>query len=139
MVQWIILAKDDTRAEVIEYYDKREIRIRLVGRQKRDLMTIITDRLDEIHQSYPRLKYSQWVPCNCATCKNSQTPHFYPFESLKSRLTAGRQEVECDKSYQFVKVRSLIDDIGGQLKGRVSGVGRFTKTHCIPPETITKA
>ncbi len=114
----IILKKDDTRAEVIEYYDGRELRIRIMGRHKRDLMMAITDRLAEIHQSYPRLKYSKLVPCNCSRCKDSQNPYFYEFESLRSRLTAGRHEVECDKSYQFVSVRSLIDDIGGQIEGR---------------------
>lgn len=38
----VVLAKEETLAEVIEYYDKREIRIRVVGKHKRDLLTIIT-------------------------------------------------------------------------------------------------
>jgi hypothetical protein len=35
----VILAKDNTRAEVIEYYNRREMIIRVAGRDKRDYLT----------------------------------------------------------------------------------------------------
>ncbi|NES05536.1 MAG: hypothetical protein F6K22_23620 [Okeania sp. SIO2F4] len=47
----VILKKNQARAEVIEYYGKREIKIRIYGQQKRDLMTIVTHELDKIHSS----------------------------------------------------------------------------------------
>ncbi len=55
----VILDKDNTLAEVIEYYERLEIRIRVSGKRKKDLLTIITHELDKIHNSYPRLKSSR--------------------------------------------------------------------------------
>ena len=103
-----------TRAEVIENYGKREIKIRVSGKNKRDLLTVVTHELDKIHNSYKRLadKYQKLIPCNCNTCKGSQNPHFYEFANLKRRFTNRKYTVECDISYENVRVLSLIDDIG---------------------------
>ncbi|MDE5108607.1 MAG: GTPase, partial [Trichodesmium sp. St17_bin3_1_1] len=109
----VILKMNETKAEVIEYYNIREIKIRVSGREKRDLMTIVTHELDKIHSSYNnRLKYNQLIPCNCATCKNSQNPHFYKREKLKERISNGRQKIECGNyPYYKVNIKSLIDDV----------------------------
>ncbi|MEH2143004.1 COR domain-containing protein [Nostoc sp.] len=107
----VVLSKDQTKAEVIEYYGKREIKIRVSGRHKRDLMTIVTHELDKIHDSYKRLKYNKLIPCNCDTCKNSQEPHFYKLENLRNRLAKQKYDIECDISYEKVNVLSLIDDV----------------------------
>ena len=50
----VILDKDQTKAEVIEYYGKREIKIRVSGKYKRDLLNTVTYELDKIHDSYKR-------------------------------------------------------------------------------------
>ncbi len=104
----------NTRAEVIENYGRREIKIRVSGKNKRDLLTIVTHELDKIHNSYKRLadKYQKLIPCNCNTCKGSQNPHFYEFANLKRRYENHKYTVECDISYEDVNVLSLIDDVG---------------------------
>ena len=109
----VILNKNETRAEVIEDYNRRKIKIRVSGKQKRDLMTIVTHELDKIHNSYNnRLKYNQLIPCNCSTCKNNQNPHFYKREKLKEWVTNGRLKANCDNyPYEEVDIRSLIDDV----------------------------
>jgi internalin A len=107
----VVLTRDQTKAEVVEDYGKREIRIRVLGKDKKELMTIVTWELDKIHGSYRRLKYSKLIPCNCAECKDSQEPHFYKFESLKKRVSDRKFQVECDRSYKMVDVLSLIDDV----------------------------
>lgn len=112
----LILEKDQTRAEVIEYYNKREIKIRLAGKHKKELMAIVIYELDKIHESYRRLKYSQLMPCNCSTCKDNQEPHFYPYEVLQ-KFTEDRQDrIQCQRSYQMVEVWGLIDDIVGRRR-----------------------
>ncbi|EGJ28818.1 MULTISPECIES: COR domain-containing protein [Moorena] len=107
----VILTKDNTKAEVIEYYGKREIKIRVTGRDKRGLLTIVAYELDRIHNSYKRLKYSQLIPCNCSTCKDSQSPHSYPFETLRKFIADKEYTIQCQQSYQMVNVLNLIDDI----------------------------
>ncbi len=109
----VILKKNQARAEVIEYYDKREIKIRISGEQKRDLMTIVAHELEKIHSSYNnRLKYNKLIPCNCETCNNNQNPYFYNFRELKERINHHKYTTECGKPpYKEVNVLSLIDDV----------------------------
>ncbi|WP_293063221.1 COR domain-containing protein [Okeania sp. SIO2B3] len=108
----VILKKNRARAEVIEYYDKREMKIRISGQQKRDLMIIVTHELEKIHSSYNnRLKYHKLIPCNCAGCQNIQNPYFYNFSELKERINYHNYTIECGKPpYHKVNVLSLIDD-----------------------------
>jgi small GTP-binding protein len=104
----------NTRAEVIENYNKREIKIRISGKNKKELLATITYELDKIHNSYKRLtdKYQKLIPCNCSTCKGSQNPHFYKFANLKRRRKNHKYTIECDISYQDVNILNLIDYIG---------------------------
>jgi GTPase SAR1 and related small G proteins len=107
----VILKKDSTRAEVIETYGKREIRIRVAGKQKKELLTIVAHELNKIHASYERLRYSQWIPCNCPQCKASGEPNSYPFETLKNFAVERRDTIQCYKSYEMISVWELIDDV----------------------------
>ncbi|TVP67596.1 MAG: GTPase, partial [Nodularia sp. (in: Bacteria)] len=107
----VILSLDETKAEIIEYYDKREIKIRIAGLHKRDLLTRITHEFDKIHNSYKQLKFNKLIPCNCSVCINNQTPHFYTFERLRNRIANEKYDVECDISFEKVNVLGLIDDV----------------------------
>jgi GTPase SAR1 family protein/3',5'-cyclic AMP phosphodiesterase CpdA len=111
-----ILERDKTRAEVIEYYDRRDINVRIVGMHKKELMTLITDELDRIHDSFNRLKYKKLIQCNCSECWNNQEPNFFEFETLRRYLENRRNKIQCPKSFQNVDVRKLIDDVFGQKR-----------------------
>ncbi len=79
--------------------------------------------MDKIHSSYKRLKYSKLIPCNCAKCKNSQEPHFYPLETLRQFMDDRQERIQCQKSYQMIDVRGLVDDVleRRELLGRMGG------------------
>jgi internalin A len=119
----VILKDENARAEVIETYYKNEIRIRITGRLKKPLLENIRHEFRKIHDSYNkpedppekhRLRYQEFIPCNCSTCKGSQTPFSYPLDRLQERLKNDRHQIECDISYQMVDVRGLIDDAIGK-------------------------
>jgi hypothetical protein len=107
----VIIERDQTKAEIIEYYSKGEVKIRVAGKHKRELMTIVTYELDKIHASYKQLKYKKMIPCNCVKCKESQEPNFYPYEILRRYMDDRRDTIECTKSYERVGVRRLIDEV----------------------------
>ena len=118
----IILTDGNARAEVIEAYYKNEIRVRIYGQLKKPLREKVRYEFDKIHASYNdpneppenhRLRYQEYIPCNCPACKGSQQPYSYPLKRLEERLRNNRQEIECDNSYEMVKVRDLIDDAIG--------------------------
>ena len=113
----VLLKRDHTSAEVIETYDRREIKIRLSGNNKRGFLEVITDELDEIHATFNQLRVKKLIPCNCNVCKKSQNPHFYDLEKLRERLANDKDDIECDKPpYKEVNILSLIDDIGNRNK-----------------------
>jgi internalin A len=110
----VILKDGDTRAEIIEARYRNEIRIRLSGKIKKPLLEKIRGEFDKIHDSYgDRLRYQEYIPCNCSVCNGSQTPHSYALKRLEERLRNDRFTIECDISYQMVSVRGLIDDVIG--------------------------
>ncbi len=108
----VVLNKDGSRAEVIELYHRKQIRIRVSGERRRDLLAAIRHEFDKIHDSFEGLEYSTLVPCNCTTCKTLEDPHFYNFNELQERLSHGKLTIECAKvPYLSVEIHSLIDDI----------------------------
>ncbi|MEH2307296.1 COR domain-containing protein, partial [Nostoc sp.] len=107
----VVLNKDQTRAEIIENYNQREIKIRVAGNRKKELMAVITHELEKIHNSYERLQYQTLVPCNCEKCEGSQTLYSYPLNELHEFLDDGAYLIQCRKSRQMVNVRRLIDDV----------------------------
>ena len=107
----VVLNKDETKVEVIEYYGKREIVIRVIGNFKRDLMTQVTYELDKINDSFHRLNYQKLIPCNCDTCMNTQNPHSYDYQQLLERISSQKYTIECNKKpFHEVQILSLIDN-----------------------------
>lgn len=107
----VVLSKDQTLAEVKEHYDRREVRIRVAGKHRKELLVIVTHELDKIHASYPRLDYNKLVPCNCSVCKSSPEPHFYGLKVLRRFFEDRQSTIQCQKSYEMVDVLALIDDV----------------------------
>ena len=72
---------------------------------------MITDKLEEIHNSYEPLRVKKMIPCNCLVCKNSQNPHFYARDKLQQRISKNEQNLEGDKPPSTeVDFLSLRDD-----------------------------
>jgi internalin A len=108
----VILTHNNAHAEIIENHYHKEIRIRIFGRIKKNLLESIRYEFSKIHDSYgDRLRYQEFIPCNCSVCKGSQNPHFYPLKRLEERLKNRRDTIECDISYEMILVRNLIDDV----------------------------
>ena len=107
----VILNQYETRAEVIENYNQKEIKIRVSGNRKKELLTVVTHELERIHGSFERLQYQILVPCNCSECLGSENPYSYRLDKLRRRLNNGKYEIECENSYEDVDIRRLIDDV----------------------------
>ena len=107
-----MIEKDDACADVIEYYGKREIHVRVAGLQARDLLTIIREKLKQIYDAYgSRLKYDELIRCNCSACKDSQEPYFYALAKLLEMRGNNQLEIQCQKKpYEMVNVMKLLGD-----------------------------
>lgn len=107
----VILQREGAVAEVIETYDARAIKVRVLGNGRRDFLTIIGDQIDAINAQYKKLDVEKMIPCNCETCRRSTSSHFYTYKDLKRRLDNNRANVECSKSFTYVNVQGLIDEV----------------------------
>ncbi|MFG6099602.1 COR domain-containing protein [Leptothoe sp. ISB3NOV94-8A] len=107
----VVFTNGTAHAEVTEHYPKSEIRIRVSGTNQKRWLSAITHELEKIHRSYEQLKYKTLIPCNCDICKDSQTPHDYPYQRLQKFLSDGQYQIQCQESYKMVDVRKLLDDI----------------------------
>ncbi|AFY95141.1 hypothetical protein Cha6605_4198 [Chamaesiphon minutus PCC 6605] len=108
-----ILTNGSARVEVIEDYDKKHIRIRAIGFNKKSFLAIVRHEFQKIHNSYERLEYKELIPCNCFQCTTAQEPlepHRYVLKDLENRLEKGKLTIECYRSFEQVKIRELIDE-----------------------------
>ena len=106
----VILARDGSRAEVIEDYSLRKIGVRVTGADARGLLAIVDDQLDRIHASFPRLKYEKYLPCNCEVCREREEPYAYPLSELRDFAAKGRG-IQCRASGDLVDAAELIRDV----------------------------
>ena len=107
----VILDKDQTKAEIIENIGRQEIKIRVTGINKKVLLAIINYEFDKIHASFDGLKVNKLIPCNCEVCRDSNTPHFYQFDTLRKFIKERKLEIQCQESAEMVDVLSLTDDV----------------------------
>ncbi len=109
----VVLIIGNARAEIIEdaRYDAANIHIRICGTDKKRLLSIIGHELERIHTSFEKLKYETLIPCNCAECKSDETPYQFAYKVLQKSLAKHNLEVQCQKSFDMVNVRRLIDDV----------------------------
>ena len=104
----MLVQKDGAVAEITESYNARDIKIRIMGQNQRDLLIIVMDQLDKINAQYDKLKVEKLIPCNCTVCKPSTEPHFYDYSDLNNRIHKGKQTVECKVSFEDVDVEELL-------------------------------
>lgn len=107
----VVLQRNNSKAEVVETYGKREIKIRVTGDDAKNFLTIISEEIDRIHYKFDQIKVKKKIPCSCTVCRNDITPHFYDYEDLERRKSKGKTTVECEKSYEEVNVISLIVNV----------------------------
>jgi internalin A len=111
----VILSDRYARAEIIEDYIKKEIRIRVAGLQRKSLLAIIRRDFKKIHDSFKgsfnQLDYQEMIPCDCPTCDRTQDPYAYPLDELLSFIADKDWEIQCRrKGRNMVDVRRLLNE-----------------------------
>ncbi|MEM6437944.1 MAG: COR domain-containing protein, partial [Cyanobacteria bacterium P01_D01_bin.115] len=105
----VVLTNGRARAEIIETYRpyKGEIRLCVSGVHNKELLSIIANEIDQINNSFEKIKVTQKIPCNCEECQVDDEPHYFRLQTLDRFLAKGRTEVACEKSALDVPIRSL--------------------------------
>jgi GTPase SAR1 family protein len=114
----VVLERDGTRAEIIEEYALRRIRVRVSGADPRGLFAIVDEQLERLHASFTRLQYERYLPCPCQECRVKAEPYGFPLDSLV-KMAARGQEIQCHDSGEMVDAERLVRDVlPGALRRR---------------------
>ena len=114
----VVLEREGAMADIIESIDRRQISVRATGKRVKDLVTIINEEVEKLHDTFgERLKVDVKIPCNCVMCKISNMPHFYDRKDLDNRLMKGKSTVECRVSFEDIDVQGLLDGVFTKVVG----------------------
>ncbi|WP_028469928.1 COR domain-containing protein [Neptunomonas japonica] len=113
----VLVKKGDTSALVESDRFKRSISIRLEGSSKAELLTIIRNEIDQIHQSLNYPQVTERIPCVCKECIGSE-PYYYDMSVMERARSKGRKSIECRKSFESVEIRSILGGIDGTLESK---------------------
>ncbi|HRG75783.1 MAG TPA: COR domain-containing protein [Leptospiraceae bacterium] len=106
----VILERKNTKAEIIEHTNGREIRVRLFGENINELKGMIMDNFDNIVSRFPKQPDIK-IPCNCSTCEKLEEPHFFFYSNLSERKAKGIKSAgECENSYESIKISDILEE-----------------------------
>lgn len=89
---------------------ERRIEIKVFGRNgrnNRDLLVIIRKYFDEIHKSVPKIKYKEYVKCNCQDNCSYLHDYRYLLKLEQKNIKSDR----CRDSLKIVDVSKLLDGV----------------------------
>jgi len=118
----VVLERDGSRAEVIEEYSQRRIRMRVSGPNPHGLLAIVDEQLERLHTSFPRLQYERFLPCPCGECQAKAEPYGFALDTLIKMARKG-QAIQCHSSGEMVDAARLVRELlPGTLQGKTYGV-----------------
>lgn len=89
---------------------ERRIEIKVVGansRNNQELLTIIRKYFEEIHKSIPKIKFKEYVRCNCS----KQCTYLHDFRYLLRLEEKGLASERCQHSLKLVDVCRLLNGV----------------------------
>ncbi len=98
--------------------DKR-VYLRASGTGARDLMLLISNTLDRLHDTYQKRNtgvvtvdfVQKMVPCVCEKCKENADPYFFSQEVLDNARNAGVTELECHKYFKKALLSQMLEQV----------------------------
>jgi internalin A len=106
----VVLERGDSRAEIIEEYSQRRIRVRVCGPDAYRLFAIVDEHLERLHAALPRLKYEQFLPCPCKECLGKAEPYGFALDKL-IKMARKDQAIQCHESGEMVDAAQLVREI----------------------------
>jgi internalin A len=106
----VVVERDGSRAEVIEEYAQRRLRVRISGSDPRWLLAIVDEQLERLNAVFTRLQYDRYLPCPCSDCSGTPNPYGFSLAKLK-RLAGKGLPIQCHESGEMVDAAKLVRDL----------------------------
>lgn len=115
---------------------ERRIEIKIYGannRNNRDLLVIIRKYFEEIHNSVPKIKYTEYVKCDC----RPKCSYLHDYRYLLRLERHCIESVRCQESLQEVNVSKLLDGVDDK-KERNNMESEFIPNIQISPRIVVE-
>lgn len=133
----VVLERDGSRAEVIEEYSQRRIRVRVSGANPLGLLSIVDDRLSQLHSAFPRLRVERYLPCPCEECEEKAEPYGFALENLIKMARKGTS-IQCHASGEMVDAALLVENVLPGALRQSYGIERVQEAvEKLPPSSPT--
>jgi internalin A len=89
----------------------RKITIRLAGSGQSELLAIIRQDFEHIHETLNMERddhYKELIPCNCDRCREKEKPYLFSYATLKRRLDKNIMVERCGISDDEMSIASLL-------------------------------
>lgn len=106
----VVIERGGSRAEVIEEYAQRRLRVRINGSDPLWLLAIVDEQLERLNAAFARLQYDRYLPCPCSDCSGTPNPYGFSLAKLK-RLAGKGLPIQCHESGEMVDAAQLIRDL----------------------------
>lgn len=106
----LVIERDGSRAEIVEEYSQRRIRVRVSGLNYQGLLAIVDEQLERLHASFPRLQYERFLPCPCGECCEKADPYGFALEKL-IRMARRGNPIQCHASGEMVDAGLLVREV----------------------------
>ncbi len=118
----IILERQGTQAIIVSDKFNSSLSIKIGGYDKNGLLNIITREIENIHKTLNYPEVARYVPCICEECINSNTPHYFSYETLKKYQEKEKTTITCPRSIEEINIETALKGIEGKLpKGTKEG------------------
>jgi hypothetical protein len=126
--QWksgAVLKHKNSRAEIVEYFNDRVLKIRIAGPDRLETLDIIRGYVKDLNDTFENLIVHEMVPCNCPQCQKRDVPHFFAHDELKQYKQEGEKYIKCRVGkIKNVNVLSLISDVFIKKEDRMKDESR---------------
>ena len=102
---------EDSTAVIISDLLNRKMKISVTGSCKNELLAIIRNDFEHIHNTLNMGKnkqYDEMIPCNCVNCSESGEPHLFKHEVIKKFEAKKKSFTLCPISVEEVSLEKLL-------------------------------
>lgn len=107
----VILNYESSKSLVTSNNILKTLDIKVIGHQKRDLLTIIRNEMSMIYNDFnikENYDFSEEIPCNCDLCITDNEPYYYNYQVLRKFIEKDKTYIDCQKSVLSVDINRLL-------------------------------
>ena len=106
----MVLESGSSEAFIISNPLEKNIKIRVKGKNKKELLAFIRNDIYLIHETLRFPDHKGLIPCVCEECKSNMEPYLWDDKTLEKALKKGRKSLSCQQSFDNVYIKNILSN-----------------------------